>query len=171
MWLLILETIPKAIWNCIIVNSLIRKHTRNLNEHIIYYNFSFLIEQIFWNLSTLLQNLAYCFWIHFTVVLSTFSILPKSLSDYFFSLVCLQVSSEQIFSVLCGVPVIFLHPAVSHIFHMVQVFLGPAPGSRFYKKQFNNSVPIIWNILETHSVWLLKCKHCFTAIAIFSISY
>ena len=66
VWLVfILEIIPKAIWNCIIVNPLIRKHVRHLNEDIIYYNFSFFIEKSYWNLSNLLHNLVYHIWIHF----------------------------------------------------------------------------------------------------------
>ena len=66
VWLvLILEIIPKAIWNCIIVNPLIRKHVRHLNEDIICYNFSFFIEKSYWNLPSLLHNLVYHIWIHF----------------------------------------------------------------------------------------------------------
>ena len=45
----------KDCYNCFLL-SLIEK---DLNEPIIYYNFSFLIEKSFWNLSSLLHNLTH----------------------------------------------------------------------------------------------------------------
>ena len=117
MWLvLILEVIPKAAWNCVIVDLLIRKQVQHLNEHIIYYNLSFLIEQSFWKLSSLLHNLVY------RLGLSTFSAFPKSLRDYFFNWLdykCLlnRFSVLINYSVLCGLPIIFLHPTLFHVFH------------------------------------------------------
>ena len=51
----------KDCCNCFLL-SLVKK---NLNEHIMYYNFSFLIEKSFRNLSSLLHNLIYRFWIDF----------------------------------------------------------------------------------------------------------
>ena len=57
--------------------SLIEKH---LNEPIIYYSFSFLIEKSFWNLSSLLHNLTYCP-LNLFLSLNTFSVFR---SDFFF---------------------------------------------------------------------------------------
>ena len=149
VWLiLILEIIHQAIWNCIIVNPLFREHVRHLNEHIIYYSLSFLIEQSFWNLSSLLHNCMSLLNSFLLLVLSTFSVFLKSLSDYFFSWLAYKSLLNRFsvlinYIVLCGLPIFFLHPAVSHAFHgpgfsgssffTVQVFLGPGrrSGPRF----------------------------------------
>ena len=47
----------KDCYNCFLL-SLIEKH---LNKPNIYYNFQFLIEKSFWNLSSLLHSLTYHF--------------------------------------------------------------------------------------------------------------
>ena len=69
----------KDCCNCFLL-SLVKKH---LNEHIMYYNSSFLTEKSFRNLSSLFHNLIYRFWIH-SYSLSRFSVSLKSLSNYFF---------------------------------------------------------------------------------------
>ena len=132
----LLEIIPKAIWNYIIVDPLIRKHVWHLNGHIIYHNFSFLIEQSFWNLSSLLLSYL-SLWNSFLLsVLSTFSVFLKSLTDLFCSVGKSYKSLLNRFSVLinyavlCGLPICFLHPVVSHVFY------GPDfSGSRFFRIQ------------------------------------
>ena len=80
----------------------------------------------------------------FLLVWSTFSIFLKSLSDYFFSWLDYKPLLNRFsvlinYSVLDGRPIIFLHPAVSHVFH------GPGPG-------FRNSrlikVPLLYEYLR-----------------------
>ena len=108
----------KDCYKCFLL-SLIKIH---LNEPIICYNFSFLIEKSFWNLSSLLHNLTYRFWI----CLSWARFLSSPMTIFS------EVSPKQIFSVNKLYYVIlqsfFLYPAVSHIF-MVQVFQGASSGS------------------------------------------
>ena len=71
----------KDCWNCFLLLSLVKKH---LNEHIIYYSFSFLIEKIFRNLLSLLHNLTYLSILNSFLFLSTFSVFLKSLNNHFF---------------------------------------------------------------------------------------
>ena len=92
----------------------------------LYYNFSFVIKQRFWNSSSLLHNLVYCLWIHF---LKHIFRLPKKPEWLFFSwLDCTSLFNKFSvlinYSVLDGLPIIFLHPAVSLVSH------GPGPGYR-----------------------------------------
>ena len=92
----------------------------------LYYNFSFVIKQSFWNSSSLLHSLVYCLWIHF---LKHIFCLPKKPEWLFFSwLDCKSLFNKFSvlinYSVLDGLPIIFLHPAVSLISH------GPGPGCR-----------------------------------------
>ena len=100
--------------NCLLL-SLIKEY---LNKHIIYYNLPFLTEKGFWNTSSLLQNLTYLSLLDSTKVLMKIK--------------------------LCGLPIFFLHPVVSHVFHgpgfsgpsffWVQVFYSPGfLGSRFFR--------------------------------------
>ena len=80
-------------------NPLIKKHVpylvkKHLNVHCIYYNVSFVTENFFWNLSSLVHNLT-----SFIVYLSlfiTFPVLLKNLNNYFFQMACIQVSSYRI---------------------------------------------------------------------------
>ena len=69
----------KHCYNCFLP-SLIKKH---LNEHIIYNNFSFLIEKSFRNLSSLLHNLTYLSLLNSFLLLSTFSVFLECLNSYF----------------------------------------------------------------------------------------
>ena len=55
-----------------------------LNEHIIYYNFSLLIKESFWNLSRLLHNLTYLSHLDSFLILSTFYVFLKILNNYSF---------------------------------------------------------------------------------------
>ena len=132
----ILEIIHQPIWNCIIVNQLIRKHIRHLNEHVIYYNFIIsywtkflkLIKFITQSCMSLLNSFL-------QLVLNTFSVFLKSLSDYFFSWIAYKSLLNRFsvlinYTVLCGLPNFFLYPAVSHAFH------GPGfSGSSFFRVQ------------------------------------
>ena len=94
--------------------SLVKKH---LNEHIMYYNFSFLIEKSFGNLSSLLHNQFIAF--EFILFLSRFSVSLKSLNNYFFRRFAYKSLLNR-FSVLINYVMrssnLFLHPAVSHVF-------------------------------------------------------
>ena len=72
-------------------NPLIRKHVtylikKYLNVRSIYYNNSFFIEKIFWNLSSLLHSLTYLslLYLFLLLVLSTFPVFLKSFNNYFF---------------------------------------------------------------------------------------
>ena len=134
------RNLPKAIWNCIIVNPLIRKHVRHLNEHIIYFNFSFLMSKVFETYQVYYTNLYATFEFTFTVNLKHVFYLPQKPQWLFFQLVCLRVSSEQIFSVsklyclmwsfsLFSACSCFPHFSWSRFF-IAQVFLGPGPASR-----------------------------------------
>ena len=84
-WLLLLIESVNARFNQVISKSflfsLVKKY---LNEHIIYYNFSFIIEKSFWNLSILLDNFTYLPLLGSLFFLRTFFIFLKSLSNYFF---------------------------------------------------------------------------------------
>ena len=118
----------KDCCNCL---SLVKKC---LNEHIIYYNFSFLVEKIFWNLSLLFRNLTDISWNSLFFLRPTFFL--KSLNNYFFRNAWLEVFSSQISSVnkfvLCGLLTYFLHAAISQVFH------GPGYSeSRFFWVQFS----------------------------------
>ena len=118
----------KSIWNLKLYNSqsaygkyfthLVKKH---LNKHIIYYNFSFLIEKSFWNLSSSLHNLASLILLNSfsLLLLSTFPLFLKSLDNYFFRWLA-NKSLLSRFSVLmnyikCACN-LFLDPVVSHVF-------------------------------------------------------
>ena len=70
-WLML--DLLKNCCNCFLL-SLDNKY---LNEHTIYYNFSFLIEKSFWNLSSLLHNLTYLSLSDSFLFLSTFSVFLK----------------------------------------------------------------------------------------------
>ena len=97
--------------------SLVKKY---LNSHIIYHSLSFFIEKSF------LHSLVYILFL-FTLsflFLSTFSVFLKSLNNYFY--ISFASSFNKI--VLCELPIFFMLPAVSHIFH-VAVFSG----SRFFR--------------------------------------
>ena len=85
-------------------NLLIRKPvtylvTKHLNVHRIYYNVSFLIEKSFWNKFITQSYLFIAFEFIFTLSLKHIFCLPKKPQWQFFQLVCLQVSSWQIFSI------------------------------------------------------------------------
>ena len=136
----------KDCCNCFLL-SLVKKH---LNEHIMYYNFSFLIEKGFRNLSSLLHNLIHLLLNSF-FFLSRFSVFLKSLKNYFFrrfaykSLLsrfsvlinCIMWSSNYFSRFSC-------FPRFSGArFFRVQVFLGPCfSGSRIFRVQvFQGSGP------------------------------
>ena len=122
--------LPKDCYNRFLL-SLIEKH---LNEPIIYYSFSFLIEKSFWNLSSLLHNLTYC---HLNLFLSL-SIFSVFLSDFFFFRWLAYKSFLSRFSVfinyimwsdnLFSVSSCFPCFSWSSLFR-VQVFQGLSPGS------------------------------------------
>ena len=112
----------------------VKKH---LNQHIIYHNYSFLIEKSFWNLSNLLHNLTYLLLLNSFLFLGTFSVFLKTPQQLFFQMAGLQVSSVLINCTMWS-SYLFLHPAFSHVFHSpgflrVQVFQGPGFSvSRFF---------------------------------------
>ena len=123
-----LEITHQAIWNCTIVNPLIRKHFRH--QFIISYwaKFSKLIKFITQSCMSLL-NYLHIIWN------STLSAFLKSLW-LFFLLACLQVSSEQI----CSVNKLSCLMWSSNLFSasklfMVQVFQGPG----FHSPGFSGS--------------------------------
>ena len=124
---LILEIMPKAISNCIIVDPLITKRVRHLNEHIIYYNLSFIYLAKFLKLIKFItQSYLSLLNSFLLLVLSTLSVFLKSLSDYFFIWPAYKSLLILInYTVLCGLPIFFLHPAVSRFswcrFFWVQV--------------------------------------------------
>ena len=130
--MLILEIIPKTIWNCIIAFFvlLVTKHVTHLvkkyqNEHIICYTFLFLIEKSFWKMSSLLHYLTYLSLLNSFLLLSTFSVFMKNLNNFFFRWLIYKF-------LLSRFSIFFLHPAVSTFF-MVQVFQGSGfLGSRFF---------------------------------------
>ena len=124
--------------------SLIKKH---LNEHITYNNFSFLTDQSFWNLSSLLHNLTYLSLLNSFLFLSTFSVFLENLNNYFpnglltslfsvnklYYVVFLSFFCIQLFPTFFRV-LVFQGPGfLGSRFFRLQVFLGPGfSGSRFF---------------------------------------
>ena len=107
-------------------NQLIRKYVtylvkKHLNVRSIYYNVPFLIVKSFWNLSSLLHNLTYLSLLNsfLLLVLSTFHVFLKSLSNYFFQMARLQFSSCRILVlwkiILCGLPILVFSNNIQHL--------------------------------------------------------
>ena len=127
----------KDCCNCFLL-SLVKKH---LNEHIMYYNFSFLIEKSFGNLSSLLHKLIQLSLLNSFLFLSTFSVSLKSLSSFrrfayksfnrFLVLLNYIMSSSNHFSTSSCFP-----RFSGSRFFRVQVFQSPGfSGSRFSRVQ------------------------------------
>ena len=111
--------------------SLVKKHP---NEHIIYCNFSFLIENSFWNLSSLLHKLAYLLLLNSFLFLNTFFVFLKSLNHYLFRWLAYR-------SPLSRFPVLINHTMwTSNLFSSsscLPPFHGPGfSGFRFFRVQF-----------------------------------
>ena len=121
-----------SLKNCYDCFFLVKKH---LNEHIIYYNFSFLIEKSFWNLSSLLRNLTYLLLLNSFLFLGTFSLFIKKPQQLFFQTACLQVSSVLI---NCTMWSFYLFSASSCFppFSLSRFFQGPGFSEfRFFRVQ------------------------------------
>ena len=130
----------KDCCNCFLL-SLVKNH---LNEHKIYYNFWFFIENSFRNLSSLLRNLNCLSLLNSFLFLSRFSVSLKSLDNYFFRWFAYKSLLSR-FSVLMN----YNMWSSNHVstssrfprftgsrFFRVQVFQGPGfSGSRFFKAQ------------------------------------
>ena len=134
---LVLQIIPKTIWNCIIAFFvlLVTKHVTDLvkkyqNEHIICYTFLFLIENNFWKMTSLSHNLLF--------IASEFIFALKHIF-------CLHEKPQQLFFrwltfkfLLSRFSIFFLHPIFFprftwSRFFRVQIFLcSRFLGSRFF---------------------------------------
>ena len=137
---LILEIIPKTIWNRIIAffYLLIRKDIthlgkKHLNEHIICYIFSFLIDK---SLINFIKFITQSYLFTAFEFIFTFSVFLKSPNNYFFRWLTYKALLSRFsvlinFSILCGLPIFFcIHPPT---FFIVLVFQGPGfSGSRFF---------------------------------------
>ena len=94
-------------------------------------------------------------------VFSTFSLFLKSLSDNFFSKLAYKSLLNRFsalidYSVLCGLPIFFLYPAVSHIFH----------GSGFLQPR------VLWVWIQVQGPSLgFKSSHLITVSLLFEICY
>ena len=135
--MLILEIIPKTIWNCIIAFFvlLVTKHVTHLvkkyqNEHIICYTFLFLIEKSFWKMSSLLHYLTYLSLLNSFLLLSTFSVFMKNLNNFFSDGLFTSFFLADFQSFFC----IQLFPRFSWSrFFRIQIFLCSSfLGSRFF---------------------------------------
>ena len=109
---------------------MVKKH---LNDHIMYYNFSFLIEKIFWNLPNLSHNLTYFSLFNSFLLLSAFAVFLKSLNNYFFRWLVTSLFSvnKLYYVVFLSFFCIKLFPT----FFMIQAFQGPGflvSGSRVW---------------------------------------
>ena len=124
---LVLEIIPKTIWNCIIAFFvlLVTKHVTDLvkkyqNEHIICYTFLFLIENNFWKMTSLSHNLSYLSLLNSFLLLSTFSVFMKNLNNFFSGGLLLSFFLADFQSFFC----------IQSFFHVLH---GPGfLGSRFF---------------------------------------
>ena len=94
-------------------------------------------------------------------VFSTFSLFLKSLSNNFFSKLAYKSLLNRFsalidYSVLCGLPIFFLYPAVSHIFH----------GSGFLQPR------VLWVWIQVQGPSLgFKSSHLITVSLLFEICY
>ena len=129
----------KDSFNCFLL-SLIEKH---LNQPLIYYNLSFLIEKSFWNLSSLLHHLTNV--LNFFLFISTFSVF---LNEHFFRWLVYK-SLLSTFSLLTNYIMwsynIFFCIQLLHMLFMLLVFQGPGSGSRFQKQpNFTPYISLHW---------------------------
>ena len=117
----------KDSFNCFLL-FLIEKH---LNQPIIYYNLSFLIEKGFWNLSSLLHHLTNV--LNFFLFISTFSVF---LNENFFRWLAYK-SLLSTLSLLTNYIMwsynIFFCIQLFHMLFMLLVFHGRGSRSRFQK--------------------------------------